>query len=119
MKTSTKERTETDYRVADISLADFGRKEISIAEKEMLFLKRLIHPGIKFVRSAGLLIAVEFENFEINKRVIDGCLRNGLLTDWFLFASGCLRIAPPLTVTLEEIEEICRIILENAEEYGK
>src|ERR1700755_3433612 len=32
---STMERTETDYKVADISLADFGRKEISIAEKEM------------------------------------------------------------------------------------
>ena len=27
--------TETDYKVADISLADFGRKEISLAEHEM------------------------------------------------------------------------------------
>ena len=25
----------TDYKVADISLADFGRKEIAIAETEM------------------------------------------------------------------------------------
>ena len=86
-----------------------------VAEKENLFRKRLIHPSIKSVRSAGLLIAVEFENFEINKRVIDGCIRDGLLTDWFLFASGCLRIAPPLTITTEEIEEICRIILLGAE----
>ena len=89
-----------------------------VAEKENLFRKRLIHPSIKSVRSAGLLIAVEFENFEINKRVIDGCIRDGLLTDWFLFASGCLRIAPPLTITTEEIEEICRIILLNAEGNG-
>ena len=36
------ERTETDYKVADISLADFGRKEISIAEKEM--------PGLMAIR---------------------------------------------------------------------
>ena len=42
MKTSTIERTETDYKVADISLADFGRKEISIAEKEM--------PGLMAIR---------------------------------------------------------------------
>src|SRR5438128_2765982 len=42
MKTSTKERTETDYKVADISLADFGRREISIAEKEM--------PGLMAIR---------------------------------------------------------------------
>src|SRR5437899_73516 len=42
MKTSTKERTETDYKIADISLADFGRREISIAEKEM--------PGLMAIR---------------------------------------------------------------------
>src|SRR5262247_3992467 len=42
MKTDTLERTETDYKVADISLADFGRKEISIAEKEM--------PGLMAIR---------------------------------------------------------------------
>jgi acetylornithine/N-succinyldiaminopimelate aminotransferase len=89
-----------------------------VREKETQFRKRLVHPSIKSVRSAGLLIAVEFENFEINKRVIDGCLRDGLLTDWFLFASGCLRIAPPLTITSEEIEEICRIILVNSEMYS-
>jgi acetylornithine/succinyldiaminopimelate/putrescine aminotransferase len=88
----------------------------SVAEKEKLFLKKLVHPLIKSVRSAGLLIAVEFENFETNKRVIDGCLRDGLLTDWFLFASSCLRIAPPLTINLEEVEEICRIILRNADQ---
>src|SRR5436305_842732 len=42
MKTSTIERTKNDYKVADISLADFGRKEISIAEKEM--------PGLMAIR---------------------------------------------------------------------
>ena len=82
-----------------------------IAEKEKLFQKLLIHPDIKSVRTAGLLIAVEFENFETNKRVIDACINEGLLTDWFLFAPHCLRIAPPLTISISEIEEICRIIL--------
>jgi acetylornithine/succinyldiaminopimelate/putrescine aminotransferase len=89
-----------------------------IAEKENLFQKRLVHPSLKSVRCAGLLIAVEFQNFEINKRVIDGCLRDGLLTDWFLFASACLRIAPPLTIEQEQIEEICRIILLNADRHA-
>jgi adenosylhomocysteinase len=42
MKTSTTERMRHDYKVADISLADFGRKEISIAEKEM--------PGLMAIR---------------------------------------------------------------------
>ncbi len=85
-----------------------------ITEKEKLFRKLLIHPAIKSVRTAGLLIAVEFENFETNKRVIDGCIRDGVLTDWFLFAPNCLRIAPPLTIGFPEIEEICGTILHNA-----
>ena len=42
METSTIERTKTDYKIADIGLADFGRKEISIAEKEM--------PGLMAIR---------------------------------------------------------------------
>ena len=84
-----------------------------VAEKEQQFKNLLFHPAIKSVRTAGLLIAVEFENFETNKRVIDSCIRNGLLTDWFLFASNCLRIAPPLTISFPEIEEICRIIRGN------
>lgn len=82
-----------------------------VAEKEKLFKERLIHPSIQSVRTAGLLIAVEFDSFEKNKKVIDACVHAGLLTDWFLFATNCLRIAPPLTITLAEIEDICRIIL--------
>ncbi len=95
--------------------ATAGENLISgIAEKEKLFRKLLVHPAIKSVRTAGLLIAVEFENFETNKRVIDGCIRDGVLTDWFLFATNCLRIAPPLTIGIPEIEEICQTILRNA-----
>src|SRR5947208_7774671 len=42
METSTIERTKADYKVADINLAEWGRKEISIAEKEM--------PGLMAIR---------------------------------------------------------------------
>src|SRR6187200_625330 len=41
-KTTTQEITKQDYKVRDISLADFGRKEIGIAEKEM--------PGLMAIR---------------------------------------------------------------------
>jgi len=35
MSVTTNAPTTADYKVRDISLADFGRKEISIAEHEM------------------------------------------------------------------------------------
>src|SRR5690606_3055019 len=81
----------------------------AVKQKEQLFLSLLRHPAIKAIRSAGLMIAVEFDSFETNKQLIDKCLANSeaLLTDWFLFAPACLRIAPPLTITEQEIEKAC------------
>ena len=82
----------------------------SVFEKEQLFLKNLHSSKIKNIRSRGLMFALEFENFEENKKVIDTLIENGVFTDWFLFASECLRMVPPLTISKEEIEEACHII---------
>jgi acetylornithine/succinyldiaminopimelate/putrescine aminotransferase len=88
-----------------------------VEEKENLFIDLLKHPKIKEVRSAGMLIAVQFDNFETNKKVIQYCLHSysrkaGILTDWFLFAPECLRIAPPLTISTKLIKKACSILLE-------
>lgn len=79
--------------------------------KEQRFLAQLQHPNIKAVRSAGLWMAVELEDFDAVQNAIAKCLENGLITDWFLFNNRCLRIAPPLTITMEEIDEACGILL--------
>ncbi len=86
-----------------------------VEEKEKLFHKLLQHPRVKMVRSCGLLMAIEFESDAFNKRVIEECWKYELITDWFLFAPNCLRIAPPLIITEEEIEVACRIILQAVE----
>jgi acetylornithine/succinyldiaminopimelate/putrescine aminotransferase len=91
-----------------------------VLEKEKLFLSLLKHPRIKKVNSRGLMMAVEFESFEINKQVIDGLLQEPgrsrrpdlcVFTDWFLFASNSLRIVPPLTISEAEIEMACHKII--------
>ena len=87
-----------------------------VFRKAGLLTSLLVHPRIRSVRSAGLLMAIEFETFEENKRIIDRCIEKGLLTDWFLFASHCMRIAPPLTISEAQIESACRIILEACDE---
>src|SRR5450631_1865681 len=43
MSLATIDRSATDYKVADLSLADWGRKEIAIAEHEM--------PGLMAIRN--------------------------------------------------------------------
>ena len=64
------------------------------------------------------MIAVFFESFEMNKKIIDRLIEKGVFTDWFLFASNALRIAPPLNISDQEIEKSCRIILEVLDEIG-
>ncbi len=86
-----------------------------VRRKELLFLDRLHHPAIREVRSAGLLLALEFDDFETNKKIIDHCIATGVLTDWFLFAPQCMRIAPPLNITDEEITAACSLILNAVE----
>jgi acetylornithine/succinyldiaminopimelate/putrescine aminotransferase len=84
----------------------------NVKEKAALFASLLIHQRIKAVRTFGLLIAVEFDNFDQNKSIIDACIEKGIFTDWFLFASNCMRIAPPLIINEEEIRRACAVILE-------
>jgi len=84
-------------------------------QKEQLLKSLLIHKKIKAVRSFGLWLAVEFDSFETNKKVIDECIKNGLMTDWFLFTSNCLRISPPLTISEDQIKKACKLILQAAD----
>lgn len=83
-----------------------------VAKKETLFKNLLMHPAIKEVRGKGLMLAAEFESFDLNKKIIDRCIENGVITDWFLHCSNSMRIAPPLIITKQEIEKACGVILE-------
>lgn len=82
-----------------------------VAQKENLFLSLLQHPAIKAVRNAGLWFAVELRDFDFLQAVINECLEQGLITDWFLFNNRSLRIAPPLIITEEQIRWACAVIV--------
>lgn len=85
----------------------------TVAQKAALFQSLLVHPSIKSFRGKGLMIAIEFESFDFNKAVIDACIADGIITDWFLHCENSLRLAPPLVITDDEIKRACQIILKN------
>jgi acetylornithine/N-succinyldiaminopimelate aminotransferase len=80
-------------------------------QKSQLFNSLLKHKKIKEIRCSGLLLAVEFGDEELNMKVISKCIENGIITDWFLFCSTAMRIAPPLTITNEQITYACERII--------
>lgn len=89
-----------------------------VAEKELLMRKLLVHPCIKQIRGKGLMLAIELENFDLNKKIIDRCIVNGVITDWFLHCDNAMRIAPPLIISANEIEKACTVILEAIRFYS-
>ncbi len=90
-----------------------------VAEKALLFKKLLKHDLIKSIRNQGLLMAIEFESYEVLKRIIDRALEAGIITDWFLFCNNSMRIAPPLTISEIEIKEVCQTLLKSIEWVSK
>ncbi|MEI8204354.1 MAG: aspartate aminotransferase family protein [Bacteroidota bacterium] len=86
----------------------------SVEHTSNIFRKNLSQLSIvKDYRSKGLLIAVEFDSFETNKRIIDRCIENGVITDWFLYSPQSMRIAPPLNITEDECELACELIIKS------
>ncbi len=82
-----------------------------IAEREKIILEHLKHPEIKSLRGKGLLYAMELENEEKVKDVIQKSLSKGVITDWFLFCDKALRIAPPLNINKSVLKESCDVIV--------
>lgn len=86
-----------------------------IPAKEHLFRSLLQHTTIKEIRGKGLLLALQFDSFENTKKIIDTCIQNGVITDWFLFCDNAMRIAPPLTIAETQIKDACVVILNAIE----
>jgi acetylornithine/succinyldiaminopimelate/putrescine aminotransferase len=74
------------------------------------------HPKIINIRNAGLLMAIEMHNEEQVNAFIHKGTELGLLGDWFLFNASAFRIAPPLTITSEQIHECCDLVLRCLDE---
>ena len=80
--------------------------------KEDLFRKLLVHKKIKKLRGKGLFLAMDMRDNKQVQDLIKILLDKGIIVDWFLFRDDSIRIAPPLIITIKEIEEACQLIIE-------
>ena len=81
-----------------------------VESKRQLFLEHLSHPKIKKIHGIGLMIAIELENEKSCNKFVKKALEKGVITFYFLFNKNCIRISPPLTISLNDIIESCSII---------
>ena len=86
-----------------------------VESKGKLFEKYLKHPSIKEIRRIGLLFAIDFDSAERVNSIVNKAKELGVICYWFLSHPNSFRIAPPLTITEEEIKESCDAILKAIE----
>jgi len=86
-----------------------------VERKGAKFEKLINHTAIVEVRRKGMMFAFEFETEEIVNKIVQECLKNGVICFWFLSCPDSFRIAPPLTINDEEIEKACKVINEAIE----
>lgn len=81
-------------------------------QKEKLFRKLLVHPLISEIRGKGLMLAPILRTDRIADELVLRAKARGLILFWLLFEKRAVRISPPLTISEEEIETGCGIIID-------
>ncbi|MEN8787511.1 MAG: aspartate aminotransferase family protein [Flavobacteriales bacterium] len=94
----------------DVILEENLVKEVH--EKGEIMKELLSHSLVKEIRQIGLMFAIDLETEEITQKVVERCMERGIITFWFLSCPASFRLAPPLTISFEEIEEVCGVICE-------
>lgn len=94
-----------------------------VPHKAAYIRERLGHlPYVTEIRGIGLLMAVELGSYARVRFVIDYALqRNGdrLLTDWFLYCDTAIRVAPPISISQDELRIACDILTIGIMEAAK
>ena len=90
-----------------------------IEEKENLIRKILNHKLIIEIRGKGLMLALILKKPDLTKKLVEGCLDNGLILFYLLFEPKAVRITPPLTISENEIKKGCKIILSELDKIEK
>lgn len=105
--------------LASIKVLVDNRLPEKSVKKGQLFMKLLKHNTIATTRGKGLFIAVDIKPSIDLFDLMQKAMEQGVLIDPFLFHPNSFRIAPPLTITENEIEEACQRILSALDEVEK
>ena len=83
----------------------------AVPEKEALFREKLQHPLIQEIRGKGLMLALIMKDKELAHELVHQCAKEGLILFFLLYEQRAVRLSPPLTISMDEIDKGCQIIL--------
>ncbi len=103
--------------IASLKIITENKLAHTASDKGQRFVQALKgHPNIRDIRSSGLMIGIDTGSSDKATKLVERFLEQGLITDRFLFRPQAFRIAPPLTITNEEIDKTIELILKSLNE---
>ena len=85
------------------------------SEIENRIRETLVHPHIVEIRGRGAMLGMVLASASITKIVASRALENGVLTGWTLHSDTLIRLAPPLNIPFELLDEATSVILDILE----
>jgi len=94
---------------------DFDQKAFRIAEMAYHMLRG---EGIVEVRGRGAMLGLQLRDAELTQKVVEYCFEKGIILGWTLHSNSLVRIAPPLIIDEELLEECFKTIIEAVKVYA-
>lgn len=89
---------------------DFGLKAQNIENAVREILQGV---GIVEIRGRGAMLGLQLRDADLTQKVVKHCFEQGLILGWTLHSNSLIRIAPPLIINQELLEESLQIISES------
>jgi acetylornithine/succinyldiaminopimelate/putrescine aminotransferase len=94
---------------------DFEKKAFHIAEMACHMLRG---EGITEVRGRGAMLGLQLRDSDLTQKVVEYCFGKGIILGWTLHSNSLIRIAPPLIIEEQLLEECFETILEAVEKFA-
>jgi len=90
--------------------ADLPERAARVGREWQARLNDLCGARLRAVRGKGLLLALEFDTADAAKMFSTRCFERGVILNWTLHCDTVVRLAPPLTITADELEQAHQVI---------
>lgn len=87
-------------------------------EIEDMVKSKLKGQGIVEVRGKGAMLGLQLESWQLTKNVVEECFEKGILLGWTLHSNTLVRLAPPLIIEDELLNEVLETILDAVESHS-
>jgi len=84
-------------------------------EIEKRVRKALAHPRIVEVRGRGAMLGMVLASASLTNAVASKALERGVLTGWTLHSDALIRLAPPLNIPFDVLDEALAVLIDSLE----